>query len=255
MSNEEKEAEFYQHLEELLLRARKALIAILVGMGIASVLPVKVNPGYETLVTYIIHRIEADLLPAKEVTLMAGQWTDVIMVYFYVSFLIGFLMASPIVAYEIYMYVAPALYPHEKKNLSLFVASFTVLFALGVLFSYFILLPWTYKFLIKFAYLVGASPFFTVENFLSFTLLVMIAVGLTFTFPVVTTLLVKLDIIAPETLTSRWREIIVAVFILAAIVTPDVSGFTMIILAAPILGLYVVAVVVAKAIYKKKDKR
>lgn len=245
----EEERGFQEHLEELLIRARKALIAVIVAMGIASVIPVRVNPGYTTLISKLILQIEEDLLP-EGVTLMASTWTGVILTYFYLALLVGFIIASPIVAYEIYKYVEPALYPHEKRHLTWFAISFTGLFVLGVLFAYFLLLPWTYKFLLKFAFLLGAQPFYTIDDFLAFTALVMLAVGLTFTFPVVTTLLVKLDIITPESLTARWREVLIVIFIIAAVVTPDVSGFTMIMLAAPIVALYGLAVAIAKFIHK-----
>ena len=181
---------------------------------------------------------------------MASTWAGVILTYFYSALLLGFLLASPMVAYEVYRYVEPALYPHEKGYLTWFAASFTGLFALGVAFSYYVLIPYTYRFLLRFADFVGAKPFFAVDDFLAFTALVMLAVGLSFTFPVVTTLLVKLDVITPETLTSRWREAVVAVFIIAAVVTPDVSGITMLMLAAPITALYALAVAVAKITYK-----
>jgi len=249
MSSEEEGQRFQEHLEELLVRARRALIAIIAAMAVTSVIPVRVNPGYATLVSVLISKIEEDLLP-KGVTLMASTWTGVILTYFYAALLLGFIAASPVVAYEIYKYVGPALYPHEKRHLAWFTTSFTGLFVLGAVFAYFLLLPWTYKFLLNFAFLVGAQPFFTVDDFLAFTILVMLAVGLTFTFPVVTTLLVKLDVITPESLTARWREIVIAIFIVAAIVTPDVSGMTMIMLAAPIIALYGLAVVIAKLVYK-----
>jgi sec-independent protein translocase protein TatC len=249
MSEREEGQRLQEHLEELLIRARRALIAILAGMAIASLVPVRLNPSYDTLVSGLIWRVERDLLP-EGVTLMASTWTGVVLTYFYAALLLGFLLASPVVAYEVYRYVEPALYPHEKSRLTWFVASFIGLLALGMAFSYFLLLPYTYRFLLKFAELVGAKPFFTVDDFLSFTVLFMLAVGLTFTFPVVTTLLVKLGVITPETLTSRWREIVAAIFIVAAVVTPDVSGVTMLMLAAPITALYALAVVVAKLIYK-----
>ncbi|RLF07442.1 MAG: twin-arginine translocase subunit TatC [Thermoprotei archaeon] len=253
MSEAEEGRRLQEHIEELLVRARKALIAVIIGMAVISVIPVQVNPGYTTLVSVLILKIERDLLP-KGVTLMASTWTGVILTYFYLALLLGFLVASPIVAYEIYKYIEPALYPHEKRHLAWFTTSFTGLFILGVAFSYFILLPWTYKFLLKFAGLVGAQPFFTVDDFLAFTVLVMFAVGLTFTFPVVTTLLVKLEMLTPESLTSRWREIVVVIFIIAAIVTPDVSGFTMMMLAAPIIALYALAIAIAKLVYKPSTR-
>jgi sec-independent protein translocase protein TatC len=249
MPEREEERRLQEHLEELLIRARKALIAILAGMAIASLAPIRLNPSYDTLVSELILKIERDLLP-EGVTLMASTWTGVILTYFYAASLLGFLLASPLVAYEVYRYVEPALYQHEKSRLTWFAASFTGLFALGVAFSYYVLIPYTYRFLLRFADFLGAKPFFTVDDFLAFTALVMLAVGLTFTFPVVTTLLVKLDVITPETLTSRWREVVVAIFIVAAVVTPDVSGVTMLMLAAPITALYALAVVVAKLIYK-----
>lgn len=248
-ADRESEFEFRQHLEELLVRARRALIAIIIAMAIVSIIPARVNPEYVTLISVFISKVEEDLLPSG-VTLIASTWTGAILTYFYMSLLTGFVLASPIVAYEIYKYVEPALYSHEKRYLLSFTVSFTVLLILGVAFSYFVLLPWTYRFLLNFARLVGAQPFFTVDDFLAFTILLMLGVGLTFTFPVVTTLLVKLDVLTPEALTSRWREVIVAIFVLAAILTPDISGFTMLMLATPIIALYVLAVAIAKIVYR-----
>lgn len=253
-SEVQEEKSFQEHLEELLIRARRALIAIMVGVGVASVIPSNLNLSnpafqYETLISSLLKKVEEDLLP-KEAMLIGGSWMGSIMAYFYLAILVGFLMASPIVSYEVYKYVAPALYPHEKRFLTLFVLSFIGLSISGVLFSYFFILPWTYRFLILFVHMVGAQPFFFIEDFLSFTVMVMLTVGLTFTFPVVIALLVKFEIVTPQTLTSRWREVVVLVLIISALVTPDVSGFTMLMLTAPLIALYVASVAIAKLIYR-----
>jgi len=239
-----------EHTEELLYRARTVLIAVLCSSMIVSLIPAKMNPEYVPLVSFVLRKIEDDLLP-EGVTLIALTWTGVLYVYFLFALLLGFIAASPVVAYQAYKFVTPALYPHEKKNAFWFIGSFVILLVFGMAFSYWLLLPLTFRFLMMFTHAVGANPVFSVYDFLSFTILVMFAIGLMFTFPVFTTLLIKLGVITPNTLTSRWREIVLGLCILTAVITPDVSGVTMVLLLLPLLTLYGVAVVVGKITYKK----
>jgi sec-independent protein translocase protein TatC len=246
---EERES-IWEHVGDLAHCAKVSIISVFVSSLIVSFIPIQVNPSYISLLEFALRKVQADLLP-EGATLIASTWIDVLWVYILLALLLGFALASPVVAYEAYKFIAPALYPHEKRYAFWFIFPFILLFTLGSAFSYFLLLPLTYKILIKFVYSAGAAPLFSIMDFFSFTILVTLAVGLMFTFPVFTTLLVKMGVISPSDLASKRKEAIVGLLILTAVITPDTSGVTMIIFFIPLMALYELAILAGKIAYRK----
>lgn len=222
------------------------------------------TPEYTPLVFYLMERMREDILSFQNSTLgrffgvdkvkvliIAHGVTSTINVMLKIAFLGGLLLSSPIVAYEIYKYVEPALYPHEKKFLTSFVASFTILFAFGSYYSYKVIAPITFLVFLWLSAAPGVATVFSVEQFYDFILVSVFGVGAFFTLPILIYLLAKFEIIEPQILTKRWREVVVIVATIVAILTPDPTPITTLLLLAPILLLYALSVLVAKKAVKK----
>ena len=147
--------------------------------------------NYTPLVTEIVKKIQEHMLPPG-VQLIASGWMDVLMVYILVSFSLGVIVTSPITAYEIYMYVSPALYPKEKKPLTRFLVGFVILFIIGSVYSIYLLIPISLKIVVWLTVKSGAQPLFSIYDFLKFVFLATIASGFFFNFPLILLLLAKI---------------------------------------------------------------
>ena len=287
-----------EHIYELLLRLRTALLAIIIAMIIVAFFPINIIPGvkgevsgelltstnssnsiidmfislsegfekYTPLVIYVMERMRVDILAFQNSTLgrmfgvdnvkvliIAHGVTSTVNVMLKLAFLLGLIVASPVVAYEIYMYVEPALYPHEKRFLLSFIIAFTLLFGLGTFYSYKVIAPLTFLVFLWLSAAPGVATVFSVEQFYDFILVTTFGVGIFFTLPVLIYLLVKFEIIEPEVLTKRWREAVVLISIITAILTPDPTPITTLLLLIPILGLYALSVGIAKYAYKRRE--
>jgi len=290
-----------EHLMELLVRLRIALIAIIIASAVAAFFPINIIPlplqsdtvnstlivrtqnstdiisqllesmgvgkgfEYRPLVIYVMDKMRSDILSFQNSTLgrffgvdkvkvliIAHGITSTISVMLKLALLLGLTLASPIVAYEIYKYVEPALYPHEQKFLYSFVISFTVLFIFGLYYSYTFIVPLTFLIFLWLNAAPGIAAVFSVEEFYDFILLGLFGVGIFFTLPVIIVLLVKFDVITPNVLTKRWRESVLAITVLTAILTPDPTPVTTLLLLLPILTLYAISVGAAKIAYRRK---
>lgn len=238
----------WEHSGELLHRTKIALVALFVASFSVSAIPVQITPNYIPLIFYVFRKMK-DLLP-EGVELMAVGWVDILWIYVLLSLLLGFIASSPVIAYEAYKFLAPALHKHEKRMVLWFIFSFTILFIFGAVFSYSLILPITYRVLVGFIYTAGAVPLYSVLDFFTFTILAIFAVGLLFTFPVFSTLLIKMGLISPDYLASKRREALVGLLILTAIITPDATGITMLMLFIPMIVLFELAVQVGKRVQK-----
>jgi len=271
---EKREVTLWEHLTELLTRLRIILISIFVSSAVASSFPVNflefirsirinfsisnpfntISAKYTPLIVYVMNRLKQDLLP-QGVELIAVKWTDVITVYATVALLIGVIFSSPIAAYEIYKFVNPALYPHERKFLYTFSIAFLLLFTVGVVYAYYVLVPISFFFMIKLTIIAGAKPLFSIADFYYFVSLALAGSGILFTFPIFIVLLVKYDVVSPDTLRAYWRHVIVGILVFAAIITPDPTPVTMSLISVPFIALYLGSVKVSEYVYKRSVKQ
>jgi sec-independent protein translocase protein TatC len=162
--------------------------------------------------------------------------------------LAGIALTSPVWIYEIYAFIVPALTPKEKRYSIPFVLSSVTLFAIGSVFAY-LTLPKGVEFLIRLGG-EGLNPFFTAEKYLNFVGLVLLAFGVTFQLPLVLIFLGLVGAISVEQLRRNRKVALVAIFALAAIVTPSQDPYTMSILAIPLYGLYEVTILVLGRVLK-----
>jgi sec-independent protein translocase protein TatC len=170
--------------------------------------------------------------------------TELIFAYFTLALVVGLILAMPVIAYEVWAYVAPGLTRKERRYVLAIVPGATFSFLVGILFAFFALLPAALGFLLGFSHDVEIRP--TVASYISFVSHLLIAIGLIFELPLVMYFLAKLHLITPKVLAGARRYVIVGSFVVAAVITPTPDPFNQTLVALPILLLYEVGVLLAR---------
>lgn len=255
---------FLQHLEELRWHLVRSVIAILVGAIVAFIFPhilfdeIIFGPSKEDFITYkwlcqLGHQLNIESLCfgklpfQKMVSLQMGsQFTW----HLWGSVIAGFIIAFPYVAWEIWRFVKPALHSHEQKNARGMVFFISTLFLLGILFGYFLLAPLTINFLGNYDVMgqVDNAPVFT--SYISTIINVVVACGVVFELPILIYFLAKVGLVSPQFLKKYRKHAIVAILLVAAIITPpDIAS--QILVAIPLTLLYEVSIIIASRVYKE----
>jgi sec-independent protein translocase protein TatC len=175
--------------------------------------------------------------------------TDVVGVFVVpmkVAFLVAFLIALPYVLYQLWAFVAPGLYAHEKKLVLPLVVASSILFFIGMAFAYFLVFPVIFKFMASIAP-EGVAWMTDIEKYLSFALTTFVAFGVTFEVPVIVIVLVRAGLVSIEKLKESRPYVIVGAFIIGAIFTPPVV-ISQLMLAVPLCLLYELGIFVARFI-------
>src|SRR6201993_5102133 len=241
---------FFEHLSEL----RKCIIYSLYAIGIGAFVGVYIS---KYVINFIIKPIiraltEAHLNAELVYTHPAGYLNTYITLGVY----IGIVLASPVVLYQIWLFVAPALYKHERSAVTGFVFSTVFLFLAGIAFGYFVTLPYILRFLVSFQGNAGPiAPMITVNEYFDLVLLILLILGLVFELPILIFFLSLFGIVTPKFLWKNFRYAILIIAIVAAIVTPTADAMTMLIFMAPMVGLYFVGIAVSAVVVRKKRKR
>jgi sec-independent protein translocase protein TatC len=170
-----------------------------------------------------------------------------------VSVAAGLLFAMPVVLYELWAFVRPALSRREARCGLAFVWWGSALFMAGGAFAYWILLPPSLKFLLSFG-AEHVQPVISINRYLSFTAGVILACGLAFQLPLAIFLLAKLDLVSPAALRRRWRHAVVAMAVAAALLTPTTDIAAMLLLVVPMLALYEASIWIA-GLAASKERR
>ena len=180
--------------------------------------------------------------------------TDSISIIFKVSFTAGSALALPIIVYQSMAFMAPGLYPHEKRTLLLTIPAVFVLFTLGAAFSFYILLPVAVGFLGT--VLTGiAEANWTFDRYISFVTRLDFWIGAAFEMPLIFAFLSRLGMVSAQMLIKYWRQAIVVIAIIAAIITPTVDPVNMSIVMGPLIVLYGLSIVLAWLLYKPRAPR
>jgi sec-independent protein translocase protein TatC len=179
--------------------------------------------------------------------------TEPFMLYIKVAFLTALFAVSPFIFLQIWLFVAPGLYQKEKKYVIPFVLFTTVFFAGGALFGYFIVYPWACRFFIQ----LGADfqPVLTVNQFFSLTLKVLLGIGVVFEMPTLIFFLSRMGIITSKWMIKNFKYAVLAIFIIAAVITPTPDMITQSIIAGPMLALYAFSILIAFLFGKERKIR
>ena len=235
------EQPFVSHLIELRDRLVRALLAVVVVFGVLCLWP---GPGslYDLLAAPLVANLP------KGATLIATNVISPFIVPLKITLMAAFLIALPVVLYQVWAFVAPGLYSHEKRLVLPLVVSSTLLFVAGVAFCYFFVFGQVFKFIQGFApKSITAAP--DIEAYLSFVLTMFIAFGATFEVPVAVVVLARMGIVSIAKL-REWRGyFIVGAFIVAAIITPP-DVVSQLSLAIPMCLLYEVGILAAGVFIK-----
>ena len=238
------EETFISHLVELrdrIIRAGIAVIVVFIGLvywapDIFRLLarPLMVN------------------LP-KDGKLIVTDVTGSFFVPMKVTMMVAFVIALPIVLYQIWAFVAPGLYQHEKKLVVPLVGSSYILFLCGMAFAYFVVFPTIFRVMAHYNAPLGAAMNTDIDNYLSFVLTMFIAFGVTFEVPIVVVLLVRMGILTVKKLRQIRPYVIVGAFVVSAVVTPP-DVFSQLILAVPLIVLYEAGIIAARLIVGKQKE-
>ncbi|RLI25950.1 MAG: twin-arginine translocase subunit TatC [Candidatus Hecatellales archaeon] len=238
-----------EHLQEFRDRAVKVIltVAILVAFTFTfTIHRVEVNgyPVYypfpdpfHNIAALFLQKIQRDLLPSYVKVIVTTPW-DALIALFYCSLFLGIVFGMPMIVYQFAKFVAPGLYPHEKRLIIRLSGPAAVLFVVGAVFAYILILPFTIEFLFKYAIAINLTTFLTIDSFVSFVLLFMAAFGIAFELPLIMILLTSLGVVEPDFWKSNFSYAFAAMCIFGAVITPDGSGVTMFMVAGPMIVLY-----------------
>ncbi len=201
-------------------------------------------PTQNSFSVQVFNKITYDLLPPG-VQLVVTNPMSAFVSQILLSMLLSFLLTIPFFIYKIILYIQPALLPHEKRAVLWSLLPLVFLFFSGSAFSYFFLIPTTFKVLYPYATIIAAVPFFSIDEFIYYVFSLIIAVGLMFLLPIFMVFLSWMGIISPELWRSKRKHAFLSFLILSAIITPDGTGVTMVMLFFPLAVLYFVGYVFA----------
>ncbi len=235
------EAPFVSHLVELRDRLIRAVIAIAVAFAALAFWP---GPSglYDLLAAPLVAHLP------KGATLIATNVISPILVPLKITLMAAFMVALPVVLYQVWAFVAPGLYSHEKRLVMPLVVSSTLLFVAGVAFCYFLVIPGMSKFIQAFAPTsITAAP--DIEQYFGFVLTLFLVFGISFEVPIAVIVLARMGVVTLDQL-RKWRGyFIVGSFIVAAVVTPP-DVISQLALAIPMCILYEIGIIAASLFIK-----
>ncbi|MBL8064187.1 MAG: twin-arginine translocase subunit TatC [Anaerolineales bacterium] len=225
----ESSAPLLNHLNELRMRVFKAFLALMIATGISFIFS-------EQVIGYLATPI------GGMSKLVSIELTENIAIFMKVSLLGGFVLAMPVIVYQVMAFILPGLKSNERAWLLIMVPFATLLFAGGVAFTWFVMLPAAIPFLTNF---MGITTQVRPENYFEFVTSLMFWIGVCFEMPLVIMFLAKMKFVTAKQLAGGWRYATVVMAIIAASVTPTVDPVNMGLVMAPLMGLYLISIVLA----------
>ena len=246
--NNNAEMPFLDHLEELRWRIIWSLVALVLGVAAAFIVLQQFD---------IFKFLERPILPYLNGNkLKYTHPADPFSVLISASFTIGIVIALPVILYQVWAFLAPALYKHEKRVVLPVIFGAIVLFVSGVALSFYVVLPLAIGWLMKIAANTDAlEPMITYREYFSFAVNMSLAFGLCFELPIVILLLATLGIVTPEFLRRYRRHALVLCVVAGALLSPGDLVWTTLLLAAPLYLLYELSVVLTVFVYRRRRKR
>jgi sec-independent protein translocase protein TatC len=254
-------APLIEHLAELRTRLIRSVLAFVVAMMVCYAYS---EPIFNFLAEPICSKlIEATGKCGLIYTGLQKGFTTALRI----SMFGGFVLAFPVIGWQLWQFVAPGLYRKEKKAFLPFLLASPVLFTIGAAFAYYVVLPMAFDFFLGYQNLttdgaqaldgpaaVGITFLGTIDEYLGLTMKFVMAFGLTFQLPVLMTLLATAGLISPTALTSTRKYAIVSILLLAAVITPP-DVITQIIMFTVIYGLYEISIMMVKLVHNKREAR
>ena len=267
--NPDGEMGFFDHVEALRWHLIRSAIAILVCASVVGIfyefvfnniilgIQSKNFPTYRLLcwVSQKLHLskdicIDHDMIIPLQNTAMFGQVT----LLFQYSIIIGLVMAFPYVIWELWRFVAPALKEEEAKKTGRVILACSIFFFVGVLFCYFIIIPFSVNFAVGFSISPTIKNNFTIENYIDFFSVMLLAIGAVFELPMVVYFLSKIGLLKAAVMRKSRRYAILVIVIVAGVITPSPDVFTQCLVAVPIYILFEFSIFIAARNERNKQK-
>ncbi|MEL7588878.1 MAG: twin-arginine translocase subunit TatC [Prolixibacteraceae bacterium] len=260
------EMSFLEHLEELRWHIIRAFLSIVVFSVLAflnkdiifdKIILAPKNPGFWTnrmfgkLADYVgmdSVRINTDEFQVISIS-MSGQF----MTHFWTSVIAGLIVASPYVIYEIWRFIRPALYERERKYSTGAVFYMSVLFLIGVLFGFYLIVPLSVHFLGSYSVSSAVANQINILSYINTVTSITLASGIIFELPVVVYALSKVGILSPDMMTTYRRHSYVVLLIVSAIITPP-DVFSQVMVCIPLVFLYEIGIFISKRVTKKANQ-
>lgn len=247
ISPPQSEMPFLDHLEELRWRLFKIAVAVALGVGIAFALL------YSQKID-IMHLLARPVQPYLKRPLMVTHPSDLFDVVMDASIAIGLIFASPVIVWQVWGFLSPALYGHEKKVVIPTLVGAALLFLAGMALSYFYVLPVTLGFLFSFQS-ASAEIVPTVHEYFGLVLAMCLAFGAIFELPIVILLLTALGLVKPAFLAKFRRHAFVGCILAAALITPGQDPTSLFALTMPLYFLYEVSITLSRIVFNRREKR
>jgi sec-independent protein translocase protein TatC len=258
-ANPMKEMSFIDHLEELRWTIFRSLLYIIVIATIAfsyksfifdKIIFAFLNDDFPTY-RFLCYLGENFCIDAPELILSTRQMGEQFMVHFKVATILGFVVAFPLIVWEVWKFVAPGLNLKEKKFSGSIIIVSGALFFIGILFGFFIIAPFAIKFFASYTVSDFAQTMPTLDSYVGFLTMLVLPAGLIFELPLVVYFLSKAGIVSSKFLRTYRKHAIVILLILAGVITPP-DVFSQILVAIPLLLIFEVCIIIAWRIENKK---
>jgi sec-independent protein translocase protein TatC len=237
--SDEKKTGILDHLRELRKRLLWSVLAVVITSFVCFF--------------FIESIVEILKEPAGDINLIFIEMTEGFSTYLRVAVMSGIVVAMPFLIYQFLMFLIPALTRQERKAVYIILPVITVMFIGGILFAYFYLIPPATGFLLNFGSEL-AEPQIRVSNYIDFITRLLVAIGILFELPVLTSFLARMGIITSKWLADRRKIMIIFSFVVAAIITPTPDAVNQSIVAGTMIILYEISIWLAKILQRKREK-
>lgn len=234
-----KSAPLMEHLEELRSRIIYAAIFLALGFMVAFAYRAEILDLLKEPLTY------SQAYKLGKVQLVSNRMTSQFMAVLNLSFWAGLALSLPFLLGQVWGFIAPGLYPHERRWALPFVIGAGLSFLGGAVFGYLLVLPTMVPFLVDFS---GGqvAPFLDVQEYIGFIVTFLVAFGLSFEMPIVAVILTRIGLVNHTLLRQGWRIALVAIMIAAAVITPTPDPWNMLLVALPLYALYELSIVLSR---------
>jgi sec-independent protein translocase protein TatC len=245
-------ATFWEHLDELRSVIIRSLIVVCVAAVVAFMLK---EPLFEVVLAprssdFFVYRLMG--VEPFSLHLMNTGLTEQFMIHVRTALYMGLLAASPYVLYQLFCFVSPALYANERRYAVWIVGSAYVMFMMGTAVDYLIIFPLTVRFLGTYQVSADVANMLTIQSYIDTLIGMSLVMGVVFELPVVCGLLGRMGLLTPRMMQQYRRHAVVAIFVVAAIITPTTDVFTLMVVALPIWLLYEASIVIVKMVSKHR---
>lgn len=229
---------FFEHLAELRDRLIKAFLGLAITTGLSMVFA-------NRILAYLISPVNQE-----DFQLQTLGPTEGVIVFFRVALLSGAIIAIPWITWQLWMFVAPGLNRNEKRYILLSLPATTLLFLVGVAFSWFILMPAALNYLQNFQNNIFKADW-TADQYVAFVTSLLFWIGVSFEMPLIFFILARMGLVGPRALRQNWRLAVVGSAVAAAMITPTIDPFNMMLVMGPLLSLYALSILLSTVAYRK----